>query len=293
MPFAGRTPDEAYAPEVDAAERHGLPHALLDLEALLDGHLTRALRWLPRHLDASPLVYRGWMLRPEAYDALHAALIERGARLLTDPSAYRFTHLLPSWYDALRDDTPRSTWIPGDTPSDVNHAHVDAALDTFGGSPLIVKDYVKSRKHEWSQACFIPDASDRPSARHVIDTFLARQGRDLVGGLVLREFERFAALSAHSKSGMPLTREHRLFVLDGKVVLSSEYWEEGEYHGETVPIHAFEALAARVPSRFFTMDVAKREDGAWRVVELGDGQVAGLPERANVDALFAALARLT
>jgi hypothetical protein len=39
----------------------------------------------------------------------------------------------------------------------------------------------------------------------------------------------------------------------------------------------------RVQSRFFTMDVARRRDGAWMTVELGDGQVAGLPP--GVDAV--------
>lgn len=33
-------------------------------------------------------------------------------------------------------------------------------LHEFGDRPVIIKDYVKSRKHEWLGACFIPDASD-------------------------------------------------------------------------------------------------------------------------------------
>jgi ATP-grasp domain, R2K clade family 3 len=40
----------------------------------------------------------------------------------------------------------------------------------------------------------------------------------------------------------------------------------------------FRAIAAAIGSRFFTMDVAQRQDdGAWQIVELGDAQVAGLP----------------
>ena len=29
------------------------------------------------------------------------------------------------------------------------------------------------------------------------------------------------------------------------------------------------------------MDIAKKKDGEWIIVELGDGQVAGLPENAD------------
>lgn len=35
----------------------------------------------------------------------------------------------------------------------------------------------------------------------------------------------------HSKSRMPLVREFRCFVLDGKLVTQAPYWGEGEYEG--------------------------------------------------------------
>jgi hypothetical protein len=38
------------------------------------------------------------------------------------------------------------------------------------------------------------------------------------------------------------------------------------------------------------MDVAKRRGGDWLVIELGDGQVAGMPERADVEAFYRGLA---
>ena len=58
-PFAGRTPDGTYATELALAQRAGLDTALLDTETLLDGDLTRALRWLPRPGRPHPAIYRG------------------------------------------------------------------------------------------------------------------------------------------------------------------------------------------------------------------------------------------
>ena len=91
---------------------------------------------------------------------------------------------------------------------------------------------------------------------------------------------------------MPLTREHRLFFLDGALLADAPYWDAAIDETVELPIDHFTRVAARVPSRFFTMDVAQRVDGSWMIVELGDAQVAGLPERMDVDGKFyAALSR--
>jgi hypothetical protein len=37
------------------------------------------------------------------------------------------------------------------------------------------------------------------------------------------------------------------------------------------------------------LDIAKRKDGGWLIVELGDGQVAGLPDHANKGEFYAKL----
>lgn len=51
------------------------------------------------------------------------------------------------------------------------------------------------------------------------------QGDDLNEGLVFRQFVEFEPLTYHSRSGMPLTKEFRLFFLDGNVIFCIEYWQ--------------------------------------------------------------------
>ncbi|MEO7000288.1 MAG: ATP-grasp domain-containing protein, partial [Ktedonobacterales bacterium] len=122
--------------------------------------------------------------------------------------------------------------------------------------------------------------------------FLELQGPDLNEGLVFRAYTPFTPLATHSRSGMPLTREYRVFWLDGVPLATVPYWEEGAYDaGEQPPVAQFAQVAAQAQSRFFTMDLAQRvDDGAWLIVELGDGQVAGLPERLDVAAFYRQLA---
>jgi hypothetical protein len=185
--------------------------------------------------------------------------------------------------------TPRSVWLKGGP--EVSMDRVMVALRVFGDKPVIVKDFVKSRKHEWDEACYIPLASDRGEVERVVTCFLQLQGEDLNEGLVFREFIEFEPLTTHSKSGMPLTKEFRLFVLDGQIISVMQYWDEGDYdQGALPPVDIFSDIAQKVQSCFFTMDVAKGIDGKWRIIELGDGQVAGLSGKADLDAFYRALA---
>jgi len=132
-------------------------------------------------------------------------------------------------------------------------------------------------------------ASDTVAVERVVRRFLELQGEDLNEGLVFREYIEFEPLSTHSRSAMPLTKEFRIFFLDREPILTSHYWEEGEYGREQPDMTLFLRVAQDINSRFFTMDIAKRLDQDYMIVELGDGQVAGLPERADPLAFYAAL----
>jgi hypothetical protein len=167
--------------------------------------------------------------------------------------------------------------VASDTPLD----DILNALTPFGDGPVIVKDYVKSQKHYWHEACFIPSASDRVQAESVIRRLLELQGDDLNVGLVFRQFVDFEPLGKHAVSGMPTAREYRVFYLNGSPLIASAYWESGDDSSDVPPDTLFAEIAQRVQSRFFSMDVAKTRDGGWMIVELGDGQVAGLP--ASID----------
>jgi hypothetical protein len=225
------------------------------------------------------------MLLPDQYGALHAALAARGDTLLNSPADYLHAHWLPESYAAIEPWTARSAWIPANTLS-MDRAVALAA--TFGPRPLVVKDYVKSRKHEWNEACFIPDGSNRAAVERIVGRFLALTGSELQGGLVLREFLDLEQVGAHTQSGMPLAREWRVFWLDGEPLMVAPYWPE--VSGEPPPVASFSEAAAHVRCRFFTMDLARRRDGVWIIVELGDGQVAGLPDGADPLAFYRMLA---
>ena len=172
--------------------------------------------------------------------------------------------------------------------------HIDdifPLLLRFGNQPLILKHYVKSQKHYWTEACFIPHAGDHEAVRRVVTRFLELQDDSLAHGLVFRKFVELKPLTAHPKSGMPLTREFRLFFLDGKRLAEGRYWDEADYgDDDLLPLDSmFENVAECVQSRFFTMDVAQRTSGDWMIIELGDARVSGLPESLDRAAFYAAL----
>ncbi|MFI9585758.1 ATP-grasp domain-containing protein [Streptomyces sp. NPDC052236] len=256
--------DPHFAPQAAAARLAGATVALIDHDALLAGRADEAVRRVPQGLG--PAWYRGWMIPAAAYADLDAALAVRGARLCTGPPMYRRAHELPGWYDAFADVTPTSAWTacaPYQPPPPTVLAAVAATLPA---GPGIVKDYVKSRKHDWDQACYLPDLADTAAVHRVVARFVELQEDTLAGGIVLRAFE-------------PLRRaagEARVWWLDGEPVLSTA-------HPDTPGLRPRPALDSIRPAvralacRFVTTDLAQRTDGTWRVIEVGDGQVSDLP----------------
>lgn len=271
---ASRT-DPAFATESALARSSAERVALVDHDALLAGDTAAALARVPR--DSGTYWYRGWMMPPEVYATLERGLAERGCALFTDATAFRRAHELPGWYAEFAGLTPRSVWQARPPGAPPEPAALSALAAPLGAGPGVVKDFVKSRKHEWDEACFIPRLTDQAGLVSVVGRFFALQEEFLAGGVVLRAFEPFVAGG-----------EARVWWLDGKPVLTTAHPDTPE----RVPTPELDAVGAAVQALgcpFVTTDMALREDGAWRVVEVGDGQVSGLPAGADATALFTAL----
>jgi ATP-grasp domain, R2K clade family 3 len=193
-PLEPRKPDSAYQREVAAADQLRLERDLIDFEALVnDQDAPKAVRKVRQAASPTLGIYRGWMLKPIQYQLLYDALTSRNIFLINDPASYVHVHYLPESYSIIRDYTPRSVWLP--LSGDISLDAIMEMLRRFGSSALIVKDYVKSQKHYWEEACFIPSASDRAQVERVVRRFVELQRQDLNEGLVFREFVDFEPLT--------------------------------------------------------------------------------------------------
>lgn len=283
-PFNDKTVDAYYESEYLGAKSLGHDVGLISLEDLLLNNVSKALRRVPTADDMETAIYRGWMLKPQYYELLYKGLLTRNIKLINTTEEYLECHYFPNTYKNIKHRTPLSYWLDIET---MNTNKLDNILDKFGEKSLIVKDYVKSRKHEWEEACFIPSASNKTQAFQVINNFIQRQGEELNGGIVLREFIYLEGIIKHPISGMPLSKEYRLFFLNNKLVHRFEYWDEATYDAEDkMDIDEFLEIAKEIRSNFFTIDIAKTEAGEWIVIEVGDGQVSALPEKVSVEEFY-------
>lgn len=274
-PLNPRRVDPHFAREAAAVRALGGAVARIDHDALRAGDAEGAVRFVPA--GSARCRYRGWMVTPGEYAVLDRALRGRGVRLLTSPGRFRAAHELPGWYAAFTPVTAVSVWLPcaADAPPAARELSELAAGLPPG--PGVVKDYVKSRKHEWDQACFVPDLTDPVRLSAVVARMVALQGPALTGGVVLRAFERLRG------------PEVRVWWADGAPVLAGPHPDAPDAPVPCPDLTRVAECVRALGCRFVTTDVALRADGVWRVVEVGDGQVSDLPSGTDPSALHAAL----
>jgi hypothetical protein len=292
-PINPRLIDEAWAPEAQAAEAEGFTVGRVDLEAILGGEIR--VRGLP---ETGPVLYRGWLMTPPRYQALHEHL---GGRLVTGPVAYQMAYHLPEWLSLLLEgDTPMTLVIPGEV-FDLKDV-AERVWNNFqpwlyksqqeklsksqqegiknGPRPVMVKDYLKSAKHRWFDACFIPDCRNLEDTMRVTKNFIDIQGDNLTGGLCFREFVECKPLGVHPRTQQPLVNEWRAFLRFGEVFSLRPYWGGQDYGPVSVPdagiIEAMSKGLSKLP--FVALDFAEKLDGGWVIFEVNDGGSAGIPD---------------
>lgn len=265
-----------YQTEFDAAKQYGFNTEIFSFEELIDGNVITALKYIKHCEQKEFAFYRGWMMTPNIYVNFYNELLKKNIQLINNPEEYIHCHYLPESYHKIIDETPKSNWT-----KDISQKSINELSNEFASKSIIVKDYVKSEKHNWNDACFIPNAADKNKVHEVVNRFIELRGNYLNEGIVFREFVELEFLTEHSKSKMPLTKEFRIVFLNKKVIQIFNYWDEGNYDSDKPEVEFFKKIANKIESNFFTMDVAKKKNGDWIIMELGDGQVAGLPDNAN------------
>lgn len=187
-----------------------------------------------------------------------------GANLINDYNQHLYIADLGNYVADLGDLTPR-TW-----------RHVEDIPDS---GAFVVKGETNSRKSNWLHDMYAPnkafaiDICNRLSN----DSLLSQQK------LYVREYIPLVKL-LDGVNGMPVTKEYRFFVAYGNILCGGYYWHNyiddiySNIDHREVPNDFLQKVIDRVgnKSNFYVIDVAKTSSGDWIVIELNDGQQAGL-----------------
>jgi hypothetical protein len=187
-----------------------------------------------------------------------------GAKLINNYQQHRYISDLQNYVMDLRELTPR-TW------RDIT--------DLPDKGSFILKGETNSRKSNWKRDMFAPDKKSAIEiyARLMDDSLIGQQN------IYIRRYEPMVTYM-EGVNGIPITKEFRFFVAYGQILSGGYYWQN--YVDELpevpspdeVPREFLNDVIERVgnQSNFYTIDVGQSISGKWFVVELNEGQQAGL-----------------
>jgi ATP-grasp domain, R2K clade family 3 len=228
-------------------------------------------RIYPAVPEDSTVVYRGWMMHEAEYALFYGWLHGHNLKVLTSMQQYVAAHYLPNWYPLLEQYTPSTSVFPKDTPLFKQETRMIGHIlgehvKTMRGLHLLsghgdgsewhkfqMKDYVKSLKTDGGSV--LTDVEEITPTLEKMEKY-----RGIIeGGICLRAYEEFLPGS-----------ETRYFMLNGRY-----YGQQSAFDIRAMRI--LEEVKTLIPSPFWSIDIASRlEDGEFRIVEIGDGQVSDL-----------------
>lgn len=235
IPFTVKQTDPDYEVEKNIAESMGFLTANIDIEELNDNKFKISNVIEP----GTVLVYRGWMLKPDAYKAYETLAINRGLTVLTNEEQYLSSHYINGWYETIEHLTFQTVFQEGSED-------VSALIDKSHFQGFFIKDYVKSLTTSRGSI-----AHNKEEVFEIVNELKIKRG-EIEKGLCIREF-----------TPLKPNIEERYFVLNGKA-----YSRNGE-----IPDIVNEAASLH-KAPFFSVDVAQTTEDKDIIVEIGDGQVS-------------------
>lgn len=211
------------------------------------------------------------------YKELVEDLAQNGSELINSYQQHKWIADMKEWYVDLEGLTPH-TWF-------------DLASIPEKG-PFVLKGSTNSKKFQWNTHMFAENKQEaiKVYSRLTEDTLIGQQD------IYIRQYVPLKKLE-EGLNGLPITEEYRLFILDNQVISGAFYWSSHTADFDpsylktltykNIPQSFIDSVLTRIGSnaRFVVVDIARKEDGDWIVIELNDGQQSGLSEN-DPDVLY-------
>lgn len=243
---------------------------LLENRPILHSEYEDRLRLRGENIVGTTIIYRGWILTPDAYRRVNELVEKAGAKMLVSPEAYENSQFAEGWLNIFSNFTPETTVFPYSTPADV-------IAESFvnSKSSYVVKGSSKSLKHDWDNAMFAKNGDD---VNRVVANFKEQVSENEELTILVREFENW------------VPGELRVWWMNEKFVIDQHPNNVAPVDfGPEFELFLNSAITPHVNqlgSTFVTTDFVRDENNEFRLVEVGNGQVSGANDFNKVLELF-------
>lgn len=264
--FSMKEVDECYQKEYEAALAvEGFDIIFYNYDEFVSEGILRLNR-VPE--EPMNVIYRGWMLKPEQYKDFYEKLKLKNINLITLPGQYSYYHDFSNSYQDIS-KTPDALFFPeGET---VELKAIKKRMSRF-----MLKDYVKSVKETDFPKFFNADDLTQEELDSWILKFKEHRGKLFTGGICAKEYVDLKKYEGR-------TNEWRVFYIKEQPIICANSGQS--LIAPKVPIELVQKYATPISS-FYTIDYAELEDGSWKVLETGDGQVSGLCDNQDAFSFY-------
>lgn len=155
--------------------------------------------------------------------------------------------------------------------------NIDSIKHIFGR--FMVKDFVKSVKGTEFPKYFDKDITQEEFDQRM-EVFYKYRGNLLTGGIYIKEYLNLKHYGDH-------TNEYRVFYINNKIATITR--NSGQSINALLPPQQLLEKYSHLESGYYTVDYAELENGSWKIIETGDGQVSGLAEYQDYEQYFKVL----
>lgn len=246
---------------------------LMNVHAPFDPNKEFKIKW-PEQCEKACITY--WLPKLEGLPVPKTAIIESG---ITAKEQINYADCI----------------IVDDIKSKLKQLYIDIdKRASLFGYPVFLRTGQLSAKHEWIDTCFLQKKSDIPN--HIDRIILASCLAGVIGLpadiWVVREFLELES-EFNAFDGIPISKEFRFFVEDGKINHIQPYWPEYSIKNPSVKNwkrklkkissldakeeHDLYSLVNEVAYRFkndigFSVDLCKTKTGEWYITDMAPGK---------------------